>query len=213
MASKPATKMALRSSCPDRISPALGRQFGHQPGRASRRGPAQGQARTGLETTYTVELWFWNGIPSELRPITGFLVSRGVEGSNHARGDQLGIGGTQAAADSLFFSTGNTTSKTPTGKTRIAPRTWHHLALVRGGTRVTVYLDGNAEPEMTGDLAVEALDEPTNWFIGGRSDGTASFEGKISDVTFFARPLPAAEIASHFRAAQASSAGEPGRPR
>jgi len=164
----------------------------------------------GMEQTYTVELWFWNGLSNELRPITGFIVSRGVDGRNHAPGDHLGIGGTQAAPGRLFFSTKNATSKTLTGKTKIAPKTWHHLALVREGIRVTVYLDGNAGPEMTGELAVEAINEPTTWFIGGRSDGTANFEGKIGQVAFHGRALPAGEIANHFRAAQAHGESEPG---
>jgi hypothetical protein len=167
----------------------------------------------GMEQTYTVELWFWNGLPNELRPITGFIVSRGVEARKQAVADQLGIGGTQAATGRLFFSTKNATSTTLTGKTKIAPKTWHHLALVRERIRVTVYLDGNTEPELTGELAVEAINEPTTWFIGGRFDGTATFDGKIGEVTFHGRALPAAEIANHVRAAQAHSTGEPGQSR
>ncbi len=166
----------------------------------------------GMEETYTIELWFWNGFPNELRPINGFIVSRAIRGEKEAWGDHLGIGGNSAARGRLFFSTSGTASTTLTGKTEIAPKTWHHLALVREGSRITTYLDGNTEPEMTGGLAADLTWKPT-WFIGGRSDGTASFEGKISEVAFFARSLPAAEIASHFRAAQASSAGEPGRSR
>ncbi len=164
----------------------------------------------GMEETYTIELWFWNGFPNELRPITGFIVSRAFNGEKDAFGDHLGIGGNRAARGRLFFSTSGTASTTLTGKTEISPKTWHHLALVREGSRITTYLDGNTEPEITGGLAADLIRKPT-WFIGGRSDGTASFEGKISEVAFFARPLPAAEIASHFRAARASSAGEPGR--
>ncbi len=160
----------------------------------------------GMEETYTIELWFWNGFPNELRPINGFIVSRAIRGEKEAWGDHLGIGGNSAARGRLFFSTSGTASTTLTGKTEIAPKTWHHLALVREGSRITTYLDGNTEPEMTGGLAADLTWKPT-WFIGGRSDGTASFEGKISEVAFFARSLPAAEIASHFRAAQASERG------
>jgi hypothetical protein len=161
-----------------------------------------------MENTYTVELWFWNGIRNELRPIPGFLVARGVDGKNHALGDDVAIGGSPPATGRLFFSTENATSKPMTGKTKIAPQTWYHLALVREGPRVTVYLDGNIEPEMTGERAADPIAEPTTWFIGGRSDGTASFEGKISEVAFFGRALPAAEIAQHVRAARTGGGSE-----
>jgi hypothetical protein len=167
----------------------------------------------GIDMTYTVELWFWNGLPNELRPITGFLVSRGVEEKSPASGDQLGIGGTQAASGRLFFATKNATSTTLTGKTQIAPRTWHQLALVRKGSRIKVYLDGHTEPEITGELAAGSINLPTGWLIGGRFDGTANFEGKISEVAFYGRALSAAEIASHVRAAQAHCASESGPSR
>ena len=101
--------------------------------------------------TYSVELWFWNGLPNEVRPIAGYLVSR----RSHATGDQLGIGGTQVAPRRLFFSTGNNnTNKTLAGKTEIVPKTWHHVALVRERGQVTVYLDGNRQPEIVGAAGV-----------------------------------------------------------
>ncbi len=164
-----------------------------------------------MEKTHTIELWFWNGIPNELGPITGFLVGEGVDGKNNAFGDCLGIGGTEAATGRVLFSTGSRTSKPLFGKTKIAPKTWHHVALVREGPRVTVYLDGNNEPEMTGEWPADPIVEPANWFIGGRSDGAASFEGKISEVAFFNRALPAAEIAQHVRAAGTGGGSEPRR--
>ena len=40
-----------------------------------------------------------------------------------------------------------------TGNTLIAPKTWHHLALVRTSDRVTLYLDGNVEPEIKSEAS------------------------------------------------------------
>jgi len=160
----------------------------------------------GIESAYTVELWFWNGLPSDVRPVTGFIVAREVDAKSHACSDQLGIGGTQIARGLLFFSAKSAAkaiSVTLTGKTQIAPGTWHHLALVREGPRVTVYLDGRTEPELTGELPADPITQPAIWLIGGGVDDNASFEGKISEVAFYGHALPAAEIASHFRAAQA----------
>jgi hypothetical protein len=162
----------------------------------------------GMSNTYTVELWFWNGLPNENRPITGFIVSRTVDGKNRALGDDLGIGGIQAAPGRLMFSTGKPPGKPLSGKTEIEPKAWHHLALVREGPRITVYLDGNSQPEITGESSVEPSGEATTWLIGGRPDGTSSFEGKISEVAFFSRALAATEIASHVRAAEAVGEAE-----
>ena len=47
-----------------------------------------------LGMSYSVELWFWNGLPSTARPVTGTLMSR-------SSGDRLTIGGTRAAPGRL----------------------------------------------------------------------------------------------------------------
>jgi hypothetical protein len=167
---------------------------------------AGGWVRTalrGMENTYTVELWFWNGLPNQIRPVTGLLVGSTVEGKKQVARDCLSIGGTQAASGRLLFSNQSTAGKKLTGKTLIAPKTWHHLMLVRDGSHVSVYLDGNTEPELSGESAVQPISEPATWLIGGGVDDTASFEGKISEVAFYDRALPAVEAANHFRAAQA----------
>jgi hypothetical protein len=165
---------------------------------------AGGRVKAGLNgvgTAYTVELWFWNGLPHDTRPITGFIVAREAAGSSHTPADQLGIGGTQIAPHRLFFTNGGENGRILAGKTEIVPKSWHHVALVRNRSRVTVYLDGNTQPEITGDLTPTPAGEPTSLFIGGRCDDVGRLEGKISEVALFDRALPAQEIAAHHRAA------------
>ncbi len=148
--------------------------------------------------TYSVELWFWNGLPDELRPICRLpCLARPPP-----TGDQLGIGGTQVAPRRLFFSTGNPHDKTLAGKTEIVPKTWHHVALVRDRGQVTVYLDGNRQPEIAGPAVVDAIKDPTSWFIGGRNDGVANFEGKIDEIALYDRALTVDEFVAHHRAAE-----------
>jgi hypothetical protein len=150
----------------------------------------------------TVELWFWNGLPNDARPVTGYLLAR-----SSARGafETLGLGGTGTAAGRLFLSRRSSSSPF-TGKTLIQPRTWHHLALVRSGTRATVYLDGNTTPEIVANLMAEVEISPCAVTIGGRDDTEATFEGKIAEVACFDRALTAAEIAEHFQSAGARAA-------
>jgi len=152
--------------------------------------------------TYSVELWFWNGLPADVRPITGHLLSRGSERADAAPGDQMGIGGTSKASRRLFFSSGSTSSKILAGTTEITPKTWYHLALVRERGHATVYLDGNLEPEIAGHVEAMESARPGALLIGGRGDGVTNFEGKIDEVALYDRALAAAEIAGHVRAAQ-----------
>jgi hypothetical protein len=150
---------------------------------------------------YSVELWFWNGLPDGARPISGHFFAIGDRTGQWIT-DHLGLGGTHVAPRLLFFAAGKTTGAALAGKTQIAPRTWHHLVLVRQGKRVTVYLDGNPKPEIAGEVQELGV-KGAELFIGGRGDGVANFEGKIDEVAFYDRALEAAEIAAHVRAARA----------
>ena len=142
----------------------------------------------GVRDRYSVELWFYNGFPADARPVTGYLFSRGS--------DQLAIGGTERAAGRLLFAHAGGVLE---GTTPIALRTWYHAVLVRDGGDVRVYLNGNSAPEISGQAAPAPA--ATQIFIGGRDDNVANFEGKIDEVSVFARPLPAAEAASRYAAA------------
>jgi len=150
----------------------------------------------GLGSTYTIECWLWNGLPSDAREVTGYLFSRGADGDKDARGDHLGIGGKKGAQGKLIFYNGNVAKELLAGTTDIVLRTWHHVALVRDGRKVTVYLDG--KQEIAGETAVP--DGSEHIFLGGRSDNIANFEGKLDEAALFPRALSAAEIAKHHAA-------------
>ncbi len=151
---------------------------------------------------YSVEFWFWSGLSPALRAITGHLFSRGAEGVYGAPGEHLSIGGTNTRPGRLIFANGGSdASQLLAGRTDLALRTWYHVALVRDGKRVGVYLNGNPIPEIMGEL-----DPGTRWdtntiFLGGRSDNIANFEGKLDEVALYDRALGPDEIAQHFRAA------------
>lgn len=158
-----------------------------------------------LGGTYSVELWFWNGLASDARAVTGYVFSRGREGARGAPGDHLGIGGTSepAGKGKLLFYNGDAAAESLVGRTTLRLRTWHHVVLVRDGRNVTVYLDGKARPEIAGQAEPTAGKGTARLFIGGRSDGLFSFEGKIDEVAVFGRAVTAEEAAAHFAAAGA----------
>lgn len=158
----------------------------------------------GLGSSYTVELWFYNCMPTDAREVTGYLFSRGPGGSE-AAGDHLALGGQESGAGQLIFHTGADSRTSLAGTTKVplrnwVPReSWHHVALVRDGARVAVYLDGHARPEISGQSAVPpATDEV---FIAGRNDGRFNFDGRIDEVAVYLRAVPADELQQHYRTA------------
>lgn len=150
----------------------------------------------GLGDRTTVEFWFWNGLPERARPVTGFLFSRGA--------DRLGIGGSARddAAGKLFLSTGPTPKEVLAGRTPLALRTWHHVALVRDGRKVRVHLDGASEPEISGETEAGIPPGLEEIFIGGSGEGADGLEGKVDEAAVYDRALPAEEIARHVGAAR-----------
>lgn len=169
---------------------------------------AGGRLRTampGLGNTYSVELWFWNGLPDDARPVTAYLFSRGRDGDLSALGEHLGIGGNHhdVPAGRLFFYTGNEVGQIIPGKTRLAFRDWHHVVLVRAEDLLTVWLDGRKEIEAH---VKRTLPEGTaDVFFGGRSDRLFGLEGKLDEVAVYSHALTAAQVAAHFAAAARTS--------
>jgi hypothetical protein len=143
-----------------------------------------------LGDAHTIELWFWNGLPEKLRPVTGTLVARGAQ-------ESLALGGTSTTPGALVFG------GTLIGRTAIAPKTWNHIVLVREGRRIAVYLNGSAEPEIAGEAAPCDIKDIC---IGGGGDKNASFEGKIDEVAIYGRALSADEIRQHY---QLGTGGQP----
>lgn len=161
----------------------------------------------GLGNPYTVEMWLFNGLPSDARPVTGYFFSRGADGAENAAGDHLGIGGTDnaAATGKLIFFNGNDADQLLTGTANVPLRTWNHVVLVRNGKKVTVYLNGNARPEISGEAEIGYAAGTGQLFVGGRNDGFANFEGKIDEVSVYNRALTSDEVARHYKASGRSS--------
>jgi hypothetical protein len=146
---------------------------------------------------YSVEFWFWNGLPADARPVCGHLFAVGVEGQDGTSGDQLQIAGAAAGDGVLRFANGLETERS--GQTPLRMRAWHHVVLVRDDRQIRVFLNGREEPEICGEADRKSLDNP-QLFFGGRHDRNRTLEGKLDDIAVYARPLTAAEVAAHYRA-------------
>ena len=151
-----------------------------------------------LGQSYSVEMWFYNCMPTDARPVTGYLFSRGPNG------DHLAIGGVECSPGKLVFHAGEDPQKAAAGTADIplrnwVPReSWHHVALVRDGAKVAVYLDGRIEPEL---IATAPPTSSGELWIGGRGDGQFGFEGRIDEVAVYSRALSSEEVHKHYQAA------------
>lgn len=153
----------------------------------------------GLTDRSTLEFWFWNGLPSDVRGVTGHLAAAGTQ-------DRLAIGGTSGSHGRLLFTRGKAAPLA--GKAIVSLKTWIHVAIVRDGPSVVVYVNG--DPDIQGNVErAQAAPGDEGLYFGGRHDGAASLEGKIDEVAVYDRALTAAEVARHYAAAgiKASAAG------
>lgn len=152
---------------------------------------AGGRLRTVLSTigdNYTVSLWIWNGMPLDARPIAGWFFGRGSDGGVAAYAEQLGVGGTRASGRLVY---GFGPDILATGQGVVERWQWHHVALVRSGKDVRVYLDGRLDIECN---VPEIPAAASNWFFGGRTDRSSTWEGRLDEIAVFSRALTAEEI-------------------
>ncbi|KAB2660783.1 MAG: hypothetical protein DVB31_13425, partial [Verrucomicrobia bacterium] len=139
---------------------------------------------------YTVEFWFWNGLPTDARAVTGSLFSLGS-----AR-DRLLLGGTNGFPGQLVFATGGSDATPLAGKSAVKTKTWNHLALTRRGKQVAVYLNGTLE--ISGESEPGPAEPPASWRVGAGHDATPGFEGKVDEIAWFGAALGADVVARHF---------------
>ncbi|WP_395745568.1 LamG-like jellyroll fold domain-containing protein [Prosthecobacter sp.] len=142
-------------------------------------------------TSYTVSLWFWNGMPNEGRDTSGWLFSQGHDQVLSLSGHHLGIGGKSGNTGKLICLVGTDDKNIVAGKTEIPRWQWQHLVIVHDGGKVSAYLNGTLELEARGD----PLQRPENLFFGGRSDNDSNWEGRLDEIAVFDRALKAEEIA------------------
>lgn len=154
------------------------------PGRANRAPQfAGGRMRADLRTIgakYAIEMWFYNMLPLDVRPMAGQLLT--------------------ISADSLAIFNGklmlSSSQQRQLGSVSIEQRKWNHVALVRDQNEVSVYLNGKLE--IGNSAAAAAHTASPNLFVGGGTSGEDSFEGRLDEVAVYDRVLSATEVASHF---------------
>lgn len=143
---------------------------------------------------YSLSFWFRNDLANNARAITAYLFSHAVVGDEEQKGDHMGIGGTHEAgkAGKIFIWNGTKNDENAIGTKVIAPGSWNHVVLTRGGNRVRLYLNGDPKPEIDAELKVAAPAEGTIC-VGARSDRFAPLQGHLAELAVFDRSLTAEE--------------------
>jgi hypothetical protein len=145
----------------------------------------------------SVEFWFWNGLPNAARDVTGVLVSVVDEADPASAGDRLEIGGTGSSPGRLAYFRGGTAAPVFTGPTEVAPKAWHHVAVVLDGEVVSLFLDG--KPEASGRAPRPPARGRIRLRIGAGPGPEPTLEGKVDEVAHFDRALSPEEVAEHHR--------------
>lgn len=154
-----------------------------------------------LGPAYSVEMWFWNGLPSDVRPVTGVLFSRGTDGPKSGASERLGIGGPSEWGRLTFTSDRELSRTMVIGRTNEIPfKAWNHVVFVRDGNAIRVHLNGTGAPEVSTTSELPFHMNADTVVIGGPGQNVNTFEGKIDEVAIYDRALSLEEIESHFRA-------------
>jgi len=150
-----------------------------------------------LGDEYSVAIWFWNGMPADARPISGWMFSRGHNHALGAPGDHLGVGGTNYPGKLIFLVGGEDSGHDlVVGQTELKRWEWNQVVLVRDGDAARVYLNGNPEPEIDTKAPVQPRPLIKQVFFGGRCDNQHNWEGRLDEIAVFDRALTAEEIAA-----------------
>ena len=213
MQSKPIAYWHLRDSAKDSGLKARHGKFekGSGPNASENDSFTGGRMRAEIKDIgdrYSIEFWFRNSLPNNSRPVTAYLFSRGIDDMKEAEGDHLGIGGTYGSAGRLLVYQGNQSKGLLTGLAQVEPRSWHHVAMVREGERIRVYLNGNPKPDIDGKLARSYPKSHPQFFLGGRNDNFANLQGRLDEVALYDRALTPEEIVVHFRTVKLSAASK-----
>jgi hypothetical protein len=155
-----------------------------------------------LSKGYSVEFWFWNGMPNDARSSMTRLCRCAFQRSN-SNGDHLAITGNTDSAGHLLFSNGHTLEDAVFLKSEgtTQAKTWNHIVFVREGINVHTYLNGRMDPGLTGEAPFYPREAGNEWYFGGDKGPNSGLEGKLSDIAIYDRALPADEIANHYAAA------------
>ncbi len=142
----------------------------------------------GTNNDYSVEMWVRRG--DDPNAHGDYIMHRWDTDSSSNRGDFLGVSNYVGDEYSLFVWAGDSTVPNRTGTTMLKKNEWHHVAMVRQGDAVQVYLDGLPEISVTMPSLTGLNWDAGTWTFGGRRDmGQQKFAGNLDEIAVYAGAL------------------------
>jgi hypothetical protein len=148
---------------------------------------------------YSLEMWIWNGLPTDLRPVTGSLFAIDHLNSNSTP-NRLAIGGANNAPGRLIFASKDLANPDLAGKTELPNKQWLHVALVKTENAIALYVNGFLDGHHP--IKGPGSSSGTRISLAGQADSATRFEGKLDEVAFYNRALSPDEIKTHFAVAR-----------
>ncbi|MEZ6137999.1 MAG: LamG-like jellyroll fold domain-containing protein [Pirellulaceae bacterium] len=139
---------------------------------------------TQLDQDYHVSLSVWNGMPIDARPVTGWFFSRDQPYSLTDSGVHVGLSGSDGGLPGrIIVQVGSEPVRI--GTTAIERWSWHRVAIVKSSDRLSVYLDGGTEPEVSVMLPDTVATPSHHFYFGGRSDNDSNWQGCLDEIAVF----------------------------
>ncbi|HUU84390.1 MAG TPA: LamG-like jellyroll fold domain-containing protein [Phycisphaerae bacterium] len=166
-------------------------------------GGAGGPAVVVSDSVYTVETRIQ---PLQVPDVLGYVFHRRDFDDSGPFGDALGFRGpyNDPGADTdrtLFFFDGTNVVEGTT-PTVLDLDQWYHVAFVRDGSDVLVYLNGELEIATTSTAPVPGAFDQGTWVFGGRSNHQGlKFPGNIDEIAIYDGALSQSDVRGHFLAA------------
>ena len=147
------------------------------------------------QNNYTAEMWIRPGTNTERPGVGDYLLHRGPT-SPSSKGDFWGISSTGTTYTSLYFYDGTSSER---GETLLTTDAWHHVAMVREGNDIRLYLNGAEEFSATMPATNNFSDGL--WAFGGRLDLDQQwFSGNIDEIAIYGSVLSPDDIRAHYLA-------------
>ena len=150
------------------------------------------------QNDYSIDMWVRPG--TDVNPHSDYLLHRNDPGGSSNKGDFLGLSSSGGTYSNLFIYDG-ATGVSGLG-TKLEKDEWYHVAMVREGNDVTVYLNGQVEIPTT-TMAATGTHTNGTWTFGGRLDMPTQqkFSGGLDEIAIYNDALTARDVEENYLSA------------